>query len=590
MTKRMADYKWRDINEWMRMTRAGELALPDFQRSWVWNPKRIKLYLKALIENRPTGTFLILETADRPQFASRRINGVTDAAGEAIELVLDGQQRLTALWKALGGEKNPEHRFYLEVSNLKERGMDVIDVVWYSSKTRLGRSLVSPLFAYNKGLIPISILSNAEDEYEWGEIWHWCNQACGNGKAAEVKPLEQEIRRLREQLLFSRQLWYCRLDKNTEASEAVEIFIETNSSSVAVKQVDIVIALAKDKYDENLRGRIYDAFQRNKIMAHYFKTDPEEWIPSTGEWMLKVACLRAGLAPKKANYDEALRKMVEGRTFEVLDELFENLGETLVMAAREGAPTMRMVPSQPPLHVIAALQEKLATFRDPTKIGKCDELVRAYYWRCLFSNRHEAQANDRLLEDYSDLATYLEEIEAYGRIRGSLRGAFDDNAHPIPTADDLVQGLPWIASGRRGRALAALVTRRRPADWMTGQKFDEERIRELENRRNLDRHHVFPQEVLKQEGIGKASVQHGLNGVLLNKGTNLRLSKLDPADYFRDILEQTTENKLRARVSSHLIPYDEIMGGEGSVRERYSAYLVGRAKLVSEEIRRLVTV
>lgn len=589
MTAQIANYKSRNIDEWLQMADKGALALPDFQRSWVWSPSKMRLYLKALFENRPTGTFLILESSDEPQFGSRTLNGMPATSGQAKELVLDGQQRLTALWKTLGGEEEPKHRFYLKVEDLGERKLGVVDVVVHSSNTRYGRDLENPQTAYRENLVPIGILRDAQSEDGLGEIWHWCNTAFGNGMARDVEMLNKAIRTcLREPLLFNRPLWYCNLRKDTRAEVAVDIFVETNSSSVPIKRFDIVVALAKGRYDADLRDRIHDAFRDSSVMAHYFKPDQEEWIPDVGEWMLKVASLKTGLAPKETNYNDALGRLIEDGSFTALDELFEDLERTLVMAAREGAPTMRTLPSWPPLHVIAALRERSARLRDPSIIGMHERLISAYYWRCLFSSRHETQANDRLLEDYRDLGRCIDEIEASGQI-GSFPAVFNEDAHPIPTADDLVRDFPWISRGRRGRALAALVSRRRPADWITGQKFDVEHIRDLEATRNLDRHHVFPRDLLKREGIDKARIEHGLNGVLLDRRTNRRFSKSDPKDCFENILGDTSEDKLRARVESHLVPFD-MLWRKDTIERRYQTFITKRAELVAREIRKRVTV
>lgn len=593
MTAQMAEYKSRQIHQWLHMADSGALALPDFQRSWVWNPARTAQYLKAVIENRPTGTFLILESDEKPQFGSRRFNGMATEASPAEELVLDGQQRLTSLWKALGGETDPKHRFYLQVRNLVTLDLKVDEVTFYSPRTGFGKKLEDPQFAYGKNCVPIDILADRRTRIdkdvgiELREIWHWCDAAKGNGGAMDVKLLDTAIRTyLREELLFNRHLWYCNLYRSTKTSVAVDIFVETNSSSVQIKRFDIVVALARGKYDKDLREKIHDSVRSSDIMEHYFKPDPEEWIPDVGEWMLRVACLRSGKAPKESNYQDAFETMVGDVGLASLDDLMKDLEGTLGIAAREGSPTMRTLPSWPPLHVIAAIQEVAAGFRDPLKINARDKLICAYYWRSLLTNRHEAQANDRLLVDYTDLCRCIEEISEHGRVVGSLPEVFDEDVHPVPGADQLAESLPWIGSGRLGRAVAALVSRRGPLDWATGQKFDVERIRELEDMRRLDRHHVFPRDVLKREGIDRMRIQHGLNGVLLNRFTNRKLAKSDPHDYFDDILKEVTENDLRDRVESHLVPYDT-MWTKSTVEERYKQYIKMRAERVSLEIKKV---
>ena len=589
MTTQTAEYKHRTIHTWLDMAIKGALALPDFQRSSVWPPSKSATYLKALMENRPTGTFLILESARKPQFGSRQFSGIAAQTGQAHELVLDGQQRLTSLWKALVGGAQPRHRYYLRVADLTAGDMTVEEIVVHSSKTGLGRRFENPAVAYAHSCVPLDILFDKKEEHRFGDIWHWCNRAHGNGSAQDVQGLALDIReQMREPLLFGRELWYCNLTKDTESKVAVEIFVETNSSSAPIKRFDIVVALARGTYEEDLRNRIHDAYHSHKVMSNYFKPDQEEWIPDVGEWMLKVACLKAGMDPRESNYVEALENLAANEHFAQMGALFDDMRRTLMFVAREGSPTRRTLPSWPPLHVIAALQENAEAVRDPMKVGVWDRLVRAYYWRSLFSNRHETQANDRLSVDYQGLRRCLEEIDSTGKVK-SLPDVFDEDAHPLPTEEDLVRGVQWIGTGRRGKAIAALSSRRAPSDWVTGHAFDIERIREMEDRRYLDRHHVFPRDILNRAGIDKGSIQHGLNGVLLDRRTNRRFSKLDPHDYFDRLLgDGVAKDDLKTRVESHLVPY-EVMCKSGTIENRYEEYIRERAVLVQDEIKRLTT-
>ena len=135
-------YEDRSILNWLKMADNGSIALPSFQRSYVWENQRIADYLMALFENRPTGIFLILETNNSgPQFVSRTLKGSaadTDPT-KVQELVLDGQQRLTCLWNVLRG--TAERKFYIEVEDLKKRNMEVKKITSYLDRSVLdGRS------------------------------------------------------------------------------------------------------------------------------------------------------------------------------------------------------------------------------------------------------------------------------------------------------------------------------------------------------------------------------------------------------------------------------------------------------------------
>ena len=82
----------------------GKIRLPDFQRDWKWDVDRISSLLASVSLGYPVGVVMLLETGGADvQFAMRLVSGVesTSANKDPERLILDGQQRLTALYQAL---------------------------------------------------------------------------------------------------------------------------------------------------------------------------------------------------------------------------------------------------------------------------------------------------------------------------------------------------------------------------------------------------------------------------------------------------------------------------------------------------------
>ena len=166
---------------------------------------------------------------------------------------------------------------------------------------------------------------------------------------------------------------------------------------------------------------------------------------------------------------------------------------------------------------------------------------------------------------------------------------FDEEEHPLPTANDLEKSLQWINRGRLGPAIAAVAMQQTPMDWVTGKRLDEGHVRNLENLRKLDRHHVFPKRYLKGH-FSVDEINHGLNGVLLSKEGNLALGTKSPDVYLKKILSYSqglSEEELRSRIESHLVPYDALIS-MGTTKSRYKKFLKSRAKLVAEKVTTLV--
>ena len=97
------------LNRILRDIGNGRIQLPDFQRGWVWDDDRIRSLIASVSQEFPIGSVLTLKADDTDvRFKARLIEGVnsTDVNREPETLILDGQQRLTALFQTLMSE-NP---------------------------------------------------------------------------------------------------------------------------------------------------------------------------------------------------------------------------------------------------------------------------------------------------------------------------------------------------------------------------------------------------------------------------------------------------------------------------------------------------
>lgn len=77
------------------------VALPDFQRPWVWEPEMVRDLLISVAYRYPAGSLLTMPVSTEG-FALRPFEG----SGETLNatphtMVLDGQQRLTSLFQSL---------------------------------------------------------------------------------------------------------------------------------------------------------------------------------------------------------------------------------------------------------------------------------------------------------------------------------------------------------------------------------------------------------------------------------------------------------------------------------------------------------
>jgi len=79
----------------------GQIALPEFQRGYVWNRDQVRGLVRSLYKRYPVGSLLAWIT-DSSQAKGR---GVADVnPGQQVKMLLDGQQRMTSLYGIIKGE------------------------------------------------------------------------------------------------------------------------------------------------------------------------------------------------------------------------------------------------------------------------------------------------------------------------------------------------------------------------------------------------------------------------------------------------------------------------------------------------------
>jgi len=89
------------LEDMLKWTDRATLQLPDFQRSWIWDDARIIGLIESVARGFPIGAILTLKS-NEPRFLCHPIEGVRETDRHKPEkILLDGQQRLTSLYRSL---------------------------------------------------------------------------------------------------------------------------------------------------------------------------------------------------------------------------------------------------------------------------------------------------------------------------------------------------------------------------------------------------------------------------------------------------------------------------------------------------------
>ena len=168
------------IHRWLELARDAVAQLPEFQRDFVWKPDRVAQFLDAILANRPVGCLLVLKV--RPDgivpFDPRPIEGAPPSSDRPIEyLILDGQQRITALWRALL-ESDRDRRYYIAYA---------VPNVTQGKVLRFPRRRWQddPKKCLKRGLVPVALLRYTQNPDDRQHVTDWIDAALADddGKA-----------------------------------------------------------------------------------------------------------------------------------------------------------------------------------------------------------------------------------------------------------------------------------------------------------------------------------------------------------------------------------------------------------------------
>ena len=562
------------IKDWLEDVRRGVVRLPRFQRKESWTHKHVENFLDAVIRhNRPIGVLLVLNVnPDDQPFETRALEGTENNGETCRQHLLDGQQRLTALWKAMNDSYENRAYFvpFLEKDSSYELNGEIV------GKPRNSNPWIgNPVEEQSKSYIPVSLLYPGETGIQ--KALDWLNDVTGLTQVSK-NALQAFIFRLREEV-GSRMFPYLALPMETEPDDAIEVFINTNTSFVRLMPYDIAVAQFEADTQKSLQELVDSLAQRIPRIADL------EGKAGIGDLALKIACLQQCLKPTLGNYRRLKMDVLEDNW----EELCKGVEWAVQVLNNEKLWFERHLPSSIPLRVLPALFPHMPKHGDDR--AKADRLVRQYLWRSFATEWYERQANDRLKKDYDALKGAL-------KYRTFDCPPDDDTIFSSPLPDEkqlLDEGWP-TGRGILKRAILAVCLREGARDVASNREISIEEIRKSERQYERQYHHVFPKDLLKREA-NECNPDLALNCMLLEEPTNNAWRNRWPGDYILERIRESglegeeANEALRRRLNSHMVPPDLIINavkGSGiSLEMTYKQFLQKRAEMIAEKIKHL---
>ena len=512
---------------------SGHMALPEFQRGYVWNRDQVRSLFDSLYRRHPVGGLLVWATEAKT--AVHRGNGTVSAG--IIKLLLDGQQRMTSLYGVVRG-KTP--RFF--DGNAQ-------------AFTGLRFHLESETFAFYQ---PVKM---AEDPL-WIDVTALMKQGnAGLGVLmTQLSAYPDLAPRIGDHVTrLGHLLGILEIDLHVEEvtgvdkslDVVVDIFNRVNSGGTKLSKGDLALAKICADWPDG-REAMKQELKRWEQSGYHFNLD----------WLLRsVNTVLTGEA--KFQY------LHEKRADEVQD--------ALKRATRHIDTSLNLIAG------------RLGLDHDQVFFGRFGVPVMARYLD-LREVQHLGQMGEK---ERDKLLFWFVQAAMWGRFSGSTETYIDKDLEALVNGDGALDRLLdqlrlWQGGllaepghftgwslGARFYPVLYLMTRMGEArDWGTGLPLKAHLMGKMSR---LEVHHIFPKAQLYKRNYRKPEVNALGNFCFLTKDTNLDISATLPEVYFPQV-----EEKHPGALASQWIPQDQALWRV----ERFTDFLEARKVLLADELNR----
>lgn len=575
----------RKLEDWYGKIKRGEIKLPRFQRFEAWDRQRICSLIETVIHNLPLGITLVLEVGEREKFISRFLETAPEQNGRVYEHLLDGQQRLTALWRAFYNNYEWE-TYFVYAKQFDDYGYDEDreDMsVFFRGRYFKKNGVKYPLWCddpaqcLKRGFIPTHLLRPEDIQ---GEIDEWIKCATDELRPKDDieklesflefrKAISDKIRDVRA-IVANYNLPYLSLPSQTEKSVALNVFINMNTNSKPLSTYDIIVAEVESVMGKSLHD-LQDALDEEvPNVARYFNLS--DLILTTS------ALLQNALPNQRGAWDMDKRVMVE--KWNVMKRGLSRMAEFL---ENEGIYDRQRLPTNAVLAVIAALYADIPESGD--KRGQDELLLKKYLWHSFFSDRYENSAATNAYADFIALRKIIREESREDGIKYNIDDVPIFKDHTLTEIEELLNAEWPKRATIRGRAILAVACRLGALDFSTGEHLNSDNIEQRHY------HHIYPDALLKEAGTNSFLA---LNCALISDKTNISIGRKDPLEYLKDRYKWTSKEIVKERLQSHLIPIDELANGGyenlsdeqkiEKLKSDFEIFIRRRAKLIMKAV------
>jgi hypothetical protein len=550
------------LNGIINRLREGRFVIPDFQREFEWDPWDIRDLMRSIFLDYYIGNLLLWKgkTTNFEGLSCEPIYGF-NGKSHPEHIVLDGQQRLTAMYYAFfGPEKRLPNRssravFYLDVAKFMD-DQDRDGAFGYDFWSRRMKKLLEhPESQYELHFFPMTVMGDggwALPNWVQGYQRFWEQRAremtaSGDERgAAEARShafnavsFGEHVKGISEEY----QISYIELDEELPIDKVCDIFTQLNSKGVRLDVFDLMNALLKPKgvqlkhmwRDASERLQFVDTAKMNVYILQVMSILIQDYcspkylyymIPGQQKQIREPDGTRRSivLVQSEAQFNAAWQAAVD---------YLEKAVKLLRHPQEFGAISSRYLPYESIVPVFAAILAHHDNLPPGLKLAGRKKLQQ-WYWASVFLNRYSGSVESTSTRDYLDVTAWLDGRQDAPPLIAEFKAR-------IPVLD--LRGQTRSGTSIYNGIFNLLVLGG-ARDWITGSAPQHD---------DLHDHHIVP------SSWGSDHLEGPLAHSILNrtpltgKTNSTVIRDRLPNQYLPELMESNGENAVRSVLESHYI-------------------------------------
>jgi hypothetical protein len=569
---------------------SGEIAIPEIQRPFVWDSSKVRDLMDSLYQGYPIGYVIA--------WRNPNVRLKDDSLSEGKKILIDGQQRVTALTAAILGQ-------YVINKNYERVK---IKIAFHPIDERF--EVQNPAILKDKTWLPDISQAINGDLFEIAEQYFELNPDVD----------KKQVRNAFSNLINipKKQIGIIELSADLDIETVTEIFIRINSKGVVLSQADFAMSkiASNTEYNGNELRKAIDYFCHLCIAPEFYKhiVDNDKEFTKT-EFFQKMQWLKTENEDLyDPDYNDLIRvafttqfnrgrlsdlvSLLSGRNFEtrtyeetIAEQSFAKLktgvsnfiNETnfkrfLMIIKSAGFISPKLIRSKNSVNFAYIIYLKLKELG--VNSVDIESYVRRWLVYSILTGRYSGSAESTFDFDIKQISQkpfdeYLKEKE-----EGELSDAFWNASLP-QSLDTSVASSPYF------HVFLAAQVKSNDRGFLSKDVM----VSDLISIRG-DIHHLFPKDYLKKNGLSKGSYNQIANYVYMQSEINIKIGNKPPKEYFQVIIKQMQENnKQVSGLSTHqellnnlkmnAVPADIIQ----MTVDDYNDFLIERRKLMAKKIK-----